>query len=321
MQKEPIYRRIMTDIENMIESGEFSYGAKLPTEREMAAKLSVARGTVKKAYSELEKAAVISIVWGSGAYVVKKSNSDDTDPESELGKAFFGALAGGGFSSKEAWEYALISYSRAFSPGNVLVALIDECPECLKIFSHQLKDIRNVKVSAFLMEDLAKSKAGSLIFKEFDMILAVKDIFPALCDMLPKFKTKIQEINAAPTQETQIDLLKIMNFEKTGLFSESRAFRDIVNAHLEAKGWRYGEKDHIFAKWTGKDEFDEFISDKRHLIIPPFYSMDAQPEVYEGLFEFLRRGGDIIIFNHTIDRSSLLHIEERTIKTLYNQEG
>ncbi|MCL2564184.1 MAG: GntR family transcriptional regulator [Defluviitaleaceae bacterium] len=321
MHKEPIYRKIMTDIESMIESGEFSYGAKLPTEREIAAKFSVARGTVKKAFSELEKASVINIVWGSGAYVIKKSSDKSESPESKLGEAFFAALAERGFSPKEAWEYTEISYSKAFRTGNVLLALVDECHECLRIFSHQLESLKGVKVSHFLMEDLAKSKYNALIFKEFDIILANKDVSQALCNILPKFKDKIQEISSAPTQETQIDLLKIMNFEKTGLFSESRAFRDIVNAHLESKGWRYGEKDHIFAKWTGRDEFDEFIADKRHLIIPPFYSMDIQPEVYESLFEFLRRGGDIIVFNHTIERSSILYIEERLIKALYNPDS
>jgi len=317
VSSEPIYRQIVNNVLDRIDTAELSYGAKLPTEREMAVNFGASRGTVKKAYAELEKDGVISIVWGSGAYVIKK-NTEHKRPEHELGEAFFQALVESGLTPKEAEEYASIRYSKAFRPGQVNIALIDNCPECLSVFARQLKEFRGLKVSSFLPEDLSRFKNRHLLFDEFDLLLAGENTSPALQSLLSHSKTKILPFNAAPNKDTQIDLIKIMNFEKSGLFSDSRAFRDIVNAYFEPKGRRYGEKDQLLAKWTDKDGFDNFVADKRYLIMPPLYSMEIMTTVYDGLFDFLRRGGDIIVFNYEIERTSLLHVEERVQKILYS---
>jgi len=316
MSHEPIYRQIMNRIENMIESGDLAYGAKLPTERDLASELGVSRGTVKKAFAELEKAGVISIVWGSGAYVLKKQSTKE-GPERELGEAFFGMLADIGYAPKEAWEYAEIKYSQAFRLGNVRIGIISTCPECLIVFSKQLASLKDPKISTYLMDDLLKFREPSLIFKEFDIILSANDCFDTVLGLLPEIEPSLLKLSTAPSKETQIDLIKIMNFEKSGLLVASREFRDIVNDYIDTKGARYGEKDYILDKWTDRDRFDEFVADKRHLVIPPLYSLELEPEVYEGIFEFLRGGGDIVTFNYMIERSSLLHIEERVMKILY----
>ena len=316
MSDVPIYRQIMNKIMEMIESGELPYGSKLPAERDLAAQLHVSRGTVKKAFSELERAGVISIIWGSGAYVLKKNASEES-PEHELSEAFFGALADMGLTPNEAWEFAEIKHSKAFKLGNVRLALIHVCPECLAMFSVQLAGFKGLKINTYLMDDLAKYTEPKLIFNEIDIILTTKDYFEEVFSMLPMCGSKIFQLNAAPSKETQIDFIKIMNFEKSGLISSSRAFRDIVNEYVETKGYRYGEKDHIIDKWADRDEFDAFVADKRHLVMPPLYSLELQPEVYEGLFEFLRRGGDVIVFDYVIERGSLLYIDERIMEILY----
>ena len=316
MNPEPLYCQIMNRILSMIESGELAYSAKLPTEREMAAKLNVARGTVKKAYGELEKSGVISIVWGSGAYVIKKADSGP-NPLQELSAAYFTALSKAEMTPREAEEFINIRHRKTFHPGAVQIALIDICPECLAVFSRQLQDFRGYRASSILMEDLLRFKNSALIFDGYDMILSAKDSAEALRKLIPESKDKIWEFGAALSKEAQIDLIKIMNFEKAGLFSDSRAFRDRVNTHLKAKGRRLGEKDQLLAKWADREEFDAFTTQKRYLITPPLYSMNIKPEVYEGLYEFLRSGGDIITFNYEIERSSLLRIEEKVQKILY----
>jgi len=317
MNAEPIYRQIINHVENLIESGELAYSSKLPAEREMASLFGAARGTVKKAYAELEKAGTISLVWGSGAYVIKKS-SGENHPLGEFSDSFFTAILEADLTQKEALEYTNVKLAKAFRCGNVQAAVIDGCSECLEIFSRQLQDFKSLRTSIFLLEDVTKFKNQRLIFSEFDMLLCRSEYYEYLTGFLAESVEKLWEFSAGPSKDTQIDLIKIMNYEKSGLFSQSRAFRDIVNNYVEAKGRRYGEKDHLLAKWVDKDEFDSFISDKRYLIMPPLYGIDIMSEVYEGLFAFLREGGDIIPFNYEIDRSSLLHIEERVQKILYS---
>ena len=65
----PLYKQIVEQILLKIKSGELPPGAKLPTERELAHELGVARGTVKKAYAELADNNIIEVIQGSGSYV------------------------------------------------------------------------------------------------------------------------------------------------------------------------------------------------------------------------------------------------------------
>lgn len=65
----PVYGKIVDDVRRKIESGQWREGQKLPGERELCNLYGVARGTLKAAFSELQKAGLIRQVRGSGTYV------------------------------------------------------------------------------------------------------------------------------------------------------------------------------------------------------------------------------------------------------------
>lgn len=65
----PVYGKIVDDVRRRIESGQWLEGQKLPGERELCNLYGVARGTLKAAFSELQKAGLIRQVRGSGTYV------------------------------------------------------------------------------------------------------------------------------------------------------------------------------------------------------------------------------------------------------------
>lgn len=68
----PVYGKIVDDVRSRIESGQWKEGQKLPGERELCNLYGVARGTLKAAFSELQKAGLIRQVRGSGTYVEKR---------------------------------------------------------------------------------------------------------------------------------------------------------------------------------------------------------------------------------------------------------
>ena len=63
---------IRDSVRSRIESGQWKEGQKLPGERELCNLYGVARGTLKAAFSELQKAGLIRQVRGSGTYVEKR---------------------------------------------------------------------------------------------------------------------------------------------------------------------------------------------------------------------------------------------------------
>jgi len=66
-----LYRKIFTEISEMISSGEYAPGSRLPTERELAERYQVSRPTIREAIIALEATNRVSVKTGSGVYVLE----------------------------------------------------------------------------------------------------------------------------------------------------------------------------------------------------------------------------------------------------------
>ncbi len=71
----PIYRQIMNQIRYQVASGVLREGDKVPSVRELAARLAVNQNTVLKVYNELCRENVLRIVRGDGTYVSSNTQS------------------------------------------------------------------------------------------------------------------------------------------------------------------------------------------------------------------------------------------------------
>ena len=65
----PIYRQLSDAIRTAIRKGELTAGQQLPTVQEVTETLGVARGTIKRAYDELERAGLVEKIQGRGTFV------------------------------------------------------------------------------------------------------------------------------------------------------------------------------------------------------------------------------------------------------------
>jgi DNA-binding FadR family transcriptional regulator len=65
-----LYRQVAEQLRQLIDSGEFPVGHRLPTERELAAQLGISRPTVREALIALEVDGRVRIRVGSGIYVL-----------------------------------------------------------------------------------------------------------------------------------------------------------------------------------------------------------------------------------------------------------
>ena len=65
----PIYEQIISEIKNLIRTGELKENDVLPSVRSLARELKISALTVKKAYDELEKEGLIATVHGKGSYI------------------------------------------------------------------------------------------------------------------------------------------------------------------------------------------------------------------------------------------------------------
>lgn len=69
----PIYQQLVDEIRSAIKTGKLPTGEQLPTVLAMADSLGLARGTVKRAYDELELLGLVEKVQGRGTFVCYRS--------------------------------------------------------------------------------------------------------------------------------------------------------------------------------------------------------------------------------------------------------
>lgn len=70
---QPIYEQIVTQIKNLILSGELKDGDGLPSMRLLAKELRISVITTKRAYEELEKEGFLYTVVGKGSFVAAQN--------------------------------------------------------------------------------------------------------------------------------------------------------------------------------------------------------------------------------------------------------
>jgi len=78
-----LYRQIAEQLSALIASGEFAEGARLPSERELAAQLGVSRPSVREALIALELAGKVAVRVGAGVFVTARRPTVVADPTSE----------------------------------------------------------------------------------------------------------------------------------------------------------------------------------------------------------------------------------------------
>src|SRR5215210_9015728 len=78
----PIYRAIADALEHDVESGVLRDGARLPTHRDLAAKLRVTPLTITRAYREAARRGLIDSTVGRGTFV--RTTSENSRAESGL---------------------------------------------------------------------------------------------------------------------------------------------------------------------------------------------------------------------------------------------
>jgi DNA-binding FadR family transcriptional regulator len=71
-----LYLRIATQLSELIDSGEFAEGARLPSERDLSVRLGVSRPSLREALIALELEGIVEVRVGAGIYVAKGRGSN-----------------------------------------------------------------------------------------------------------------------------------------------------------------------------------------------------------------------------------------------------
>ncbi len=314
----PTYRQIIKQITSLIHDNQLKPGDKLPTERELAAQLNIARGTVKKAYELMATDGLIETTQGRGTFI---SSRQDVIPAGRKERAqklidsLLEELRKMNFSYQEIKtfvELAIIQREERLEDFNV--AIIDCNPESLSIFERQLIFLRHVRVAKFLLDDLAADPEAEKRLKPFDLILTTSTHYSELLGKLPGLKEKMIQVAVSPSQETIMEMASLSPVQKLGVVCESQNFLNRVVARLKNMGLTTGPVPCLFLK--DEDRLPEFLTAVDVVFIPPGYQLQRKKENMAAVQNFTQRGGKVIVFDYQIERGSLLYVEEKISQLL-----
>lgn len=314
----PAYRQIIEQITTLIRDGELTAGDRLPPERELAAELGLARGTVKSAYEKLASSNVIEISQGRGTFVSTGQYVMTEGRKDAAVKIINNAL-----SALDKLKFGTREISNMFhillteleqKKESIHIAGIDCNPEALSIFDRQLRYISNVQLYRFLLDDLYRDTDIKEKLSEFDLILTTSTHYSEIIGLFPELRDKIVQAIVSPSQQTIIELARMSSSSKVGIITRSINFFNIIRNKLDDFQINPKHIKHIFEEDAA--QFPEFIKDRDVLITPPECILEDRREFQSYFQRFRESGGVTIRFDYQMERSALLQIEEKISKLI-----
>ena len=307
----PVYRQIAEQFMRDIKSGALRPGEKLPTERELAQSLQIARGTVKRAYKELSDNNIIEVIHGSGSYVYSEREPADIGRRrqaAELIEKDYDTLASFGMTHAEISTLLHITLARKAPPeAFARVAIVDCNPEALAIFKRQLNYIPGIVIAVFLVDAIMEDSPGALL-GDFDLVLTTATHHPLVSRALGNSE-KLLAADVSPSRQTILSICTLEPGRTLGIVCRSNKFANLV---AEQIGIFASHRKNIPVCFEGDlKTVRSFIKKHGAIVVAPDCAF-LDPAVSGTLLDdYTSAGGVVIPFDYLIDRGSLIHIEER----------
>ena len=305
----PIYQQLVDAIGVAIKNGSLAMGHQLPTVQEMVEKVGVARGTVKRAYDELERIDLIEKVQGRGTFVKYKPENSGSRKEQAMAAIddMFKKLEEMGLSASEInifIDLKLREYSQEET--HVKVAVVECNPENLSQMSEQLRHIDELDLYSYTFDSIKQYpyKLGD----DFDLVVTTSLHSQYLEGVIPD-KKRIARVALRPSARCLSHIIKLRSGEKVGIVGYSVRFGELMHNTCEM----YNEDIVLHAPLDSGNsaELSKYLRDKNTILLPKNYKKyfdEASIKVISGF------KGNLIECNYEMDEGSVLYLESKIKK-------
>lgn len=304
-------QRVADLVTKNIELQNLMPGDKLPTERELAVALGIARGTVKAAYHLLERDNIIRTRQGSGSYVIRDeqlARKIRREKAVDILTRTVATLQELGLESGEISRLFELCLSQ--EPGKAArVAVIYDSAELLLDLKRQLSYLPNIMISIFITESITENQHPEELLQGYDLIVIPSDQYPRIAALLPELSERLVEAAVAPSGETLVALTALPRTARIGIICRTNLFLSRIKELLLSYGF---EEENILSffemHYTTETYFpggiDALISfSDAHIFTNPAFAFRNE--------EFLAKGGKILTMKYQFERGTLIYIEDR----------
>ena len=307
----PIYQQLVDIIESAIKKGELTYGEKLPTVQEMIDSLGIARGTVKRAYDELEIKGLVEKAQGRGTFVSFQPSGIGSRKEQAIAAIdnLFSQLEDMGFSAAEINIFLSLKLREWTEEENLIKVAIVECNhENLSNMTAQLRHIQGVDPYAYTLESIKQYpyKLG----EDFDLIITTPTHSEYLESVLPETKRPIQ-VALRPSARFLSNIIRLSNGKRLGIIVYSERFGRLI--HKTCKS--YTEDIVLCEPLVVSSDVNaaDYLSSLDVLLVPRHFEKLFPAAVSDAISHF---NGDVIDAYYEMDEGSILYLERKVKKLL-----
>lgn len=310
----PIYRQLVDSIRVAIQKNNLSAGQQLPTVQELTQRLSIARGTVKRAYDELERIGLVEKVQGRGTFVCYQPVNSGSRKEQAMAAIddVLDRLEQMGFSASEINIFLNLKLrERAEEETHIKVAVVECNPENLAQMSEQLRHINGVDLYRYLLESI--HQYPYILVEDFDLIVTTAEHADYLESVVPQNKKVIRTALRVSTG-CMAQIIKLRPGKKVGVIGHSRRFGELIYSTCNF----YAEDVLLSAPMAEEDDtkIAEYLADKDVLLVPGCYEKLFGNRTVDELQKF---HGTVIECSYEMDEGSVLYLETK-IKRLQDEK-
>lgn len=310
----PIYRQLVDSVSAAVKKGELPAGYQLPTVQTLTEELGIARGTVKRAYDELERLGIVEKVQGRGTFVCYQLSNSGSRKELAMAaiNTMLDQLEDMGFSPTEINIFLNLKLrERAEQEANVKIAVVECNPENLSQMSEQLRHVGGVDLYPYLLDSIQQYpyKLG----EDFDLIVTTAAHADYLESVVP-LKKKVVRVALGLSADSLAPVIKLRPGKSLGIIGHSHKFAQLLHRMAQT----YTEKVTIHKPILADSvaEVQQYLAGKDVILVPRPYERYYNTQIVELLRAFR---GDIIECNYEMDAGSILYLETK-IKRLLEEK-
>lgn len=310
----PIYQQLVDMTRAAVKKGLLLAGQKLPTVQELSTELSVARGTIKRAYDELEHEGLIEKVQGRGTFVRYQPANSGSRKDQAMAAIddLLDQLDEMGLSAAEINIFINLKLrERAEQEAYIKVAVVECNPENLTQMSEQLRHISQVELHSFLLESIQQYpyKVG----EDFDLIVITATHAEYMESVVPTRK-RIARVALRPSARFLSHIIKLRPGKRVGIMGYSQRYCQL----LYNTCMNYAEDVSVDTPLACAADSDvkEYLKDKDVLLVPRSCEKYFGTEAAEAIRRF---EGEVIECYYEMDEGSVLYLENK-IKRLLEEK-
>lgn len=307
----PIYRQLVDSVHTAIKKGELSALQQLPTVQELTQELGIARGTVKRAYDELERLGLVEKVQGRGTFVRYQPGTSGSRKEQAMAaiNAMLDQLEDMGLSASEINIFLNLKLrERAEQEAHVKIAVVECNPENLSQMAEQLRHIPGVDLYPYLLESVRQYPYK--LSEDFDLIVTTASHADYLESVVPH-KRKVVRVALRLSVESLSPVIKLRPGKNLGIIGYSGRFAELL--HRTAQ--EYAENVTIHAPMSAEsaEQIAAYLQGKDAVLVPKAYEKYFAKPMVDDLQQFR---GDLLDCYYEMDEGSLLYLETKIKRLL-----